>query len=115
MSGTCSVTPEVYVKRKSAPDPYTAPLSRRTCKTLLELMIGAVLALFVIQFVRGFAAEHHAAVAGRIAAEARADAAEKQLAEMLKHRDQGVLLANIGPDLSGYQLRLVPQQFKGRK
>lgn len=128
MSGACSPIPEIHtpakprflaslqVKPPVAPDPYLAPLSRRACVTLLGMMVGAVLVLFFVQFVRGFAAEHRAAVAGRIAAEARAESAERQLAEMLKHGDQGVLIANVSKDLVGWQVRLVPatNNYRGR-
>lgn len=127
MSGACGSVPEIRTATKSrflrgvqvtppvAPDPYLTPLSRRSCAALLGLLAAAVVVVFVVQFFRGFVGEYHDAVTARIAAETRAKVAEDQLAQILRHGDKGILVANIGPDLAGYQLRLVPQQFNGRK
>lgn len=106
MSGLGS-TPEVYVKRKSSPDPYTAPLSRRVCVLLLGLMIAAVLVLFVVQFMRGFVNEYRAVRVSRDQALERNQVVEGQLAEMMRHGDQGILLTRLNTDMGPAELRLV--------
>jgi hypothetical protein len=95
--------------------PPDSPRLPRWLSPLGFLFALALVVVVCVQMIRGAADEYQSKIVALQAAEARAAKAEGQLAEMLKHGDAGILVANIGPDLAGYQLRLVPQQFKGRK
>lgn len=114
MSGTCQVLDDYAPKRKPQL-PGRRPIFSNRARLLITLigLLGATVC--AVQFVRGFVGEYHQVRVERDALQLQCDILEGQLAEMLRHGDRGILVANIGPDLAGYQLRLVPQQFNGRK
>jgi hypothetical protein len=102
---------EIYVSRKSVPT-YCRPISIWACRALLGL--GIVIATAIVIGIRDRQIIRRAEQTV-VAAEARAAAAESKLKIMFTNGDYGILVANIGPDLAGYQLRLVPGRTNNRR